>query len=218
MSREDYSAHCAMASRANKGVVLKATDSHRVLRDHVRKDQLSVTRCTVHPSHSLAERPPIVARIEHFHRRPEVTRYGDERVKRGPDNASPYARTYCPRSSATTRLRRPGAATCSSCSVDARLMRRAACMGMGGPSASRPSLMNTTRRSVTWHPEQMNVWCSTPRTATVWSRTTFVRINSAPHAVQSIALTPSRTRTSAHPLLEYRTLPTQRCGITLRCG
>jgi hypothetical protein len=142
----------------------------------------------------------------------------DLAVKRGPDNASPYARTYCPRSSATTRLRRPGAATCSSCPVDARLMRRAACMGMGGPSASRPSLMNTTRRSVTWHPEQMNVWCSTPRTATVWSGTTFVRINSAPHAVQSIALTPSRTRTSAHPLLEYRTLPTQRCGITLRCG
>src|SRR3984893_13490897 len=103
MSREDYSAHCAMASRANKGVVLKATESHRVLRDHVRKDQLSVTRCTVHPSHSLAERPPIVASIEHFHRHPEVTRYGDDlavfdlAVKRGPDNASPYARTYCPR-------------------------------------------------------------------------------------------------------------------------
>jgi hypothetical protein len=52
---------------ATKGVVLKTTDSHRVLRDHVRKDQLSVTRCTVHPSHSPAERPPIVASIEHFH-------------------------------------------------------------------------------------------------------------------------------------------------------
>jgi hypothetical protein len=78
MSREDYSAHCAMASRANKGVVLKATDSHRVLRGHVRKDQISVTRGTVHRSHSLAERPPIVPSIEHFHRRPEVTRYGDE--------------------------------------------------------------------------------------------------------------------------------------------
>jgi hypothetical protein len=69
-----------MASRATKGVVLKATDSHRVLRDHVRKDQLSVTRCTVHPSHSLAERPPIVAIIEHFLRHPEVTRYSDELV------------------------------------------------------------------------------------------------------------------------------------------
>jgi hypothetical protein len=78
MSREDYSAHSDMASRANKIVVLKATDSRRVLRDHVRKDQLSVTRCTVHRSHSLAERPPIVANIEHFHRHPEVTRYGDE--------------------------------------------------------------------------------------------------------------------------------------------
>jgi hypothetical protein len=78
MSHEDYSTHCAVASRATKGVVLKATDSHRVLRDHVRKDQLSVTRCTVHPSHSVGERPPIVASIEHFHRHPEVTRYGDE--------------------------------------------------------------------------------------------------------------------------------------------
>jgi hypothetical protein len=36
MSREDYSTHCDMASRANKGVVLKPTDSQRVLRDHVR--------------------------------------------------------------------------------------------------------------------------------------------------------------------------------------
>src|SRR3984893_10193362 len=101
-----------------------------------------------------------------------------------------------------TRPNRPVAATCSSCTVDARLMRGAACVGIGGPSASRPSLMNTTRRSVTWHPEQMNVWCSTPRTATVWSATTFVRMNSAPHAVPSIALTPSRTRTSAHLLLD----------------
>src|SRR4051812_25290577 len=76
--REDYSTHRAMASRATKGVVLNAMNSHRVLRDHVRKDQLSVTRCTVHPSHSLAARPPIVASIEHFHPHPEVTRYGDE--------------------------------------------------------------------------------------------------------------------------------------------
>src|SRR5712675_3274452 len=78
MSREDYSAHSDMASRANKSVVLKATDSRRVLRDHVREDQLSVTCCTVHRSHSLAERPPIVASIEHFQRHPEVTRCGDE--------------------------------------------------------------------------------------------------------------------------------------------
>ena len=128
----------------------------------------------------------------------------DLAVKRGPDNASPYARTYCPRSNATTRLRRPGAATCSSCTVDARLMRRAACMGMGGPSASRPSLMNTTRRSVTWHPEQMNVWCSTPRTATVWSGTTFVRINSAPQAVQRITRTRNRTQRRPPRHEEYR--------------
>jgi len=53
MSREDYSAHSDMASRANKSVVLKATDSRRVLRDHVREDQLSVTCCTVHRSHSI---------------------------------------------------------------------------------------------------------------------------------------------------------------------
>src|SRR5258708_1669515 len=72
MSREDYSAHSDMASRANKSVVLKATDSPRALRDHVREDQLSVTCCTVHRSHSLAERPPIVGNIEHFRRqRPE---------------------------------------------------------------------------------------------------------------------------------------------------
>ena len=98
-------------------------------------------------------------------------------------------------SSATTRLRRPGAATCSSCTVDARLMRGTGCMGIGGPSASRPSLMKTTRCSVTWHPEQMNVWCSIPRTGTVSSGTTFVRISSTPQAVQRITCTPSRTRT-----------------------
>src|SRR3984893_12350948 len=137
MSHEDYSTHCAMASRANKGVVIKATDSHRVLRDHVRKDQISVTRCTVHHSHSLAERPPIVASIEHFQRHPEVTRYGDLlflfdlAVK---NNENPYARTYGPRTSASTRLRKPGAATCSSCTVDARLMRGGRCSGLGGLS------------------------------------------------------------------------------------
>src|ERR1700730_3421136 len=68
-------------------------------------------------------------------------------------------------------------------------MRRAACTGMGGLSASRPSLMNRTRRSETWHPEQMNVWCSTPRAATASSGNTFVRINSAPQAVQRITRT-----------------------------
>src|ERR1700732_2483960 len=88
MSREDYSAHSDMASRANKSVVLKATDSRRVLRDYVRKDQLSVTRCTVHRSHSLAERPPIVTNIEHFMRKevPEIG-WGDFEVIDTPDRA-----------------------------------------------------------------------------------------------------------------------------------
>jgi hypothetical protein len=108
-------------------------------------------------------RPPIVASIEHFHPHPEVTRYGDQLVvliwlwREDLTMQAPYARTYCPRKSATTRLRRPGATTCSSCSVDARLMRGAACIGMGGLSVSRPPLMNATRCSVTWHAEQMNV-------------------------------------------------------------
>ena len=82
-----------MAARANKGVVLKATDSDRVLRDHVCKDQLSVTRCTVHRSHPPAKRPPIVASIEHLYCHPEVTRYGDgivfDLVRRRPDNQGP---------------------------------------------------------------------------------------------------------------------------------
>ena len=51
-------------------------------------------------------------------------------------------------------------------------------------SVSRPSLINTIRCSVTWHSEQTNVWCPTPRRATASSGTTFVRISSAPQAVQ----------------------------------
>ena len=93
----------------------------------------------------------LVASIEHFQRHPEVTRYGDllflfDLVVK--NNEKPYARTYGPRTSASTRLRKPGAATCS-CTVDARLMRGAGCIGMGGLSVSRPSLINTTRCSVT---------------------------------------------------------------------
>ena len=38
---------------------------------------------------------------------------------------------------------------CSFCSVDARLMRGAACHWQGRAVTSRPFLMNTTRRSVT---------------------------------------------------------------------
>ena len=77
MSGEDYSAHSDMTSRANKSVVLKATDSRRVLRDHVREDQLSVTSCTAHRSHSPARRLNVES-IEHTHRHASVTRYGDE--------------------------------------------------------------------------------------------------------------------------------------------
>ena len=89
--------------------------------------------------------------IEHFHRHPEVTRYGDELLvliwlwREDLTMQTPYARTYCPRKSATTRLRRPGATTCSSCTVDACLIRGAACMGMGYVSSSRPCLVKTTR-------------------------------------------------------------------------
>ena len=78
-------------------------------------------------------------------------------------------------------------------------MRGAACIGMGGLSVSRPPLMNATRCSVTWHAEQMNVWCSTPRAATVSSGTTFVRINSPPHAAQRITRTLYWAPTPATP-------------------
>jgi hypothetical protein len=66
------------------------------------------------------------------------------------------------------------------------------------PSSSRPCLVKMTRRSVMWQPEQMNVWCSQPRSRAVWSGTTLVRINSAPHAVQRNGRTPtSSPRSSA---------------------
>jgi hypothetical protein len=158
-------------------------------------EQLKVWCSKPRTARSLAARPPIVASIEHFHPHPEVTRYGDELVvliwlgREDLTMQAPYARTYCPRKSATPRLRRPGATTYSSCTVDACLIRGAACIGMGGLSVSRPPLMNTTRCSVTWHAEQMNVWCSTPRAATVSSGTTFARINSPPHAAQRITRT-----------------------------
>jgi hypothetical protein len=73
-------------------------------------------------------------------------------------------------------------------------MRRAASAGTGTLSSSRPCLMKTTRRSVTWHPEQMNVWCSQPRKCAVSSGTTLVRINSEPHAVKRIGRTLTNTR------------------------
>jgi hypothetical protein len=71
---------------------------------------------------------------------------------------------------------------CSSSTDRARSTRLAACMGIASLSVSRPAFVNTTRRSKTWHAEQMNVWCSTPRTVAVSSGTTFVGINSAPQA------------------------------------
>src|ERR1700730_4734928 len=128
-----------------------------------------------------------------------------------------YVRTYCRRITAITRPKRPGAATCSSCSVDARLMGGAACIGMGGLSVSRPSLMNTTRCSETWHPEQMNVWRSTPRTATVSSGTTLGRINSASQAVQRITRTRNRTYRAPTRPDEYRTFAALSCGMTIWC-
>ena len=153
-----------------------------------------------HAAQRIARTPLLSAHlllgsIQHSERHPEVTRCGDElfvidlAVNRR--TLIPQGPTFVPVAceSATTRLRRPGATTCSSCSVDARLMRGAACIGMGGLSVSRPPLMNATRCSVTWHAEQMNVWCSTPRAATVSSGTTFVRINSPPHAAQRITRT-----------------------------
>ena len=57
-------------------------------------------------------------------------------------------------------------------------------------ASSRPFLVKATRRAVMWHPEQIKVWCSKPRIATVCSGTTFIKIISAPHAVQCIARTP----------------------------
>jgi Protein of unknown function DUF47 len=54
--------------------------------------------------------------------------------------------------------------------------------------------MNQT--TVLWHPEQIKVWCSKPRTGTVFSGTTLVRINSdriVSSVVQKIA--------SAHGLI-----------------
>jgi hypothetical protein len=94
----------------------------------------------------------------------------------------------------------------------------AACMGMGGLSVSRPSLMNTIRCSVTWHSEQTNVCRSTPRTVAVSSGTTFVRINSAPQAVQRITRTGTHTHRAPTRQWEYRTLAILWCGNPLRCG
>ena len=107
---------------------------------------------------------------------------------------------------------------CSFRSIAACLMRRAACVSMGGLSVSRPSLMNTTRWSVTWHSEQTNVWCSTPRTATVSSGTTLVRINSAPHAVQRTSHSGTHTHRAPTRYWDYRHWPPLCCANTLLLG
>jgi hypothetical protein len=48
MSHENHAMLCDVACRTNEAVVLEATDAHRVVRDHVRQDQLSAARCTTH--------------------------------------------------------------------------------------------------------------------------------------------------------------------------
>ena len=63
---------------------------------------------------------------------------------------------------------------CSSCPVDARLMCRAACMGMG-VSTSRSSLVKDYSTLGDMAPRTNKRVCSTPRRATVSSGTTLVR-------------------------------------------
>ena len=76
-------------------------------------------------------------------------------------------------------------------------------------------LIKTTRRTVLWHPEQIKVWCSKPRTATVFSWTTFARISSTPHAVQRIV--PCRAPTIAGSIEASQRHPeVTRCGDELR--
>ena len=72
------------------------------------------------------------------------------------------------------------------CSVDVGAVGGAGCLSPDAVSSSRPCLVKTTRRSVIWHSEQIKLWCSKPGTA---SRTTFIKINSRPHASQRIPCT-----------------------------
>lgn len=75
-------------------------------------------------------------------------------------------------------------------------------MGRGPLPSSRPCRVKTTRRSAIWHSEQVKLWCSKPRTA---SRTTFIKINSAPHAEQWIGRTPINNRlSSAYSLVKHK--------------
>jgi hypothetical protein len=90
---------------------------------------------------------------------------------------------------------------CSSCTVDAGAVGGAACIGKASVSSSRPCLVKTIRRSVTRHSEHMKVWCSKRGTA---SRTTFIKINSAPHAAQRIACTLMGTTVNKRKQLTLR--------------
>jgi hypothetical protein len=47
-------------------------------------------------------------------------------------------------------------------------------------------LVNIKRRSTSWQSEQLKVWCSKPGTVMVSSGTTFIKIISAPQAIQRI--------------------------------
>ena len=85
-----------------------------------------------------------------------------------------------------SRLNRLGAPAAASLSVDAG--------ETGGSDSllfSRPCFVNRNRRSTSEHPEHMYVWCSKPGTGIVLSSTTFIRIISAPRAIQRIASTHS---------------------------
>jgi hypothetical protein len=53
--RESYTTHCEMARRANKGVMLKAPNTYRIIWDHARKYQLRITCSAAHRSHSLTD-------------------------------------------------------------------------------------------------------------------------------------------------------------------
>ena len=116
------------------------------------------------------------------------------------------ARAQCPHSLATTRSRSPGVATLSSCMESAGTTRGAASMCMGTLSSSRPCLVKTNRRFVTWQPEQMKVWCSQPRHApyrreprSSGSTRRHTRCNA------SLTLRPALTRRAALVLGRYLT-------------
>src|ERR1700730_14295068 len=58
MSGEDHPTLRDMACRTDKRMVLEATYSGRIVRDHVRQDQLSATGSTTHHSHTKSLEAP----------------------------------------------------------------------------------------------------------------------------------------------------------------